>query len=95
MALDATVLAELAFSKYSERMREEHPNAVLSRKLIKIPRDDGSVDYNFVEETGPIEVSRREIMPLLTALSEALVEHLTVHGEVQSVASGTITRNIT
>lgn len=95
MALDATLLANLAFGKYRDKMREEHPNTVLKRKLIKIPRDDGSVDYNFNEETGPIEVSRKDIMPLLTALSEAIVEHLTAHGEVQSVASGTITRNIT
>ena len=95
MALNAEVLAEMAFKKYRENMEQEHPAFVKSRKLIKTPRDDGSVDYTFTEEIGPIEVRREDIMPLLSALSEAIVEHITVHGEVQSVASGTITRNIT
>lgn len=95
MALSATVLAEMAFLRYRQKMREEHPNTVLQRKLVKIPRDDGTIDYTFSEETGPIEVKREDIMPLISALSEAIVEHLTQHGEVRSVTSGTITRNIT
>ena len=95
MALSASVLAELAFKKYRDKMQEEHSETLVSRRLIKIPRDDGTIDYDFNEEYGPIEVNRKDIMPLLRALSEAIVEHLTEHGEVRDVASGSITRNIT
>ena len=95
MALDANVLAELAFVKYRNNMEQEYPSSVKSRKLVTTPRDDGSIDYSFIEDIGPIEVRRKDIMPLLSALAEAIVEHITKHGEVQSVTSGTITRNIT
>lgn len=95
MALSSTVLAELAFVKYQEKMREQFPEVVKSRTVLEIPRADGSTDYEFQEETGPIEIKQEDIMPLLSALAEAIVEHMTEHAEVQSVANGTVTRNIT
>lgn len=95
MALDANVLAELAFVKYQENMRAENPNVLKNRKTLEIPRDDGTVDYQFEDELGPIEIVKKDIMPLLLAVSEAVVEHLTEHAEIQSVSAGAVTRNIT
>lgn len=82
MGLSAAVLAESAFAKYREKMEEQHPNVVKSRKMSKIPRADGSVDYAFQEDVGPIEVRREAIMPLLSALAEAIVEHVEASAEV-------------
>lgn len=94
MALDPEVLAELAFSKYQENMRAQYPKVVKNRTVEEIPRADGSTDYTFQDETGPMEVKREDIMPLLSALSEAIVEHINEHALVTDVASGSLTRNV-
>lgn len=94
MALDAEVLAELAFSKYQTNMRSQFPEIVKNRSVDEVPRADGSTDYVFNDQTGPIEVKREDIMPLLSALSEAIVEHINEHALVGNVANGTLTRNI-
>lgn len=95
MALDAAVLAELAFSKYEANMREQNPEVLLNRETTVTTLDDGSVDVTFDDETGPIEVRREDVWPLLSALAEAIVEHINEHAEVQNVANGTLTRNVT
>lgn len=95
MALDAEVLAEMAYQRYSDKIKEAFPEAVKSRIAQQMTLDDGTVETQFVEETGPLEVERKDIMPLLSALSEAIVEHITQHAEVQDVASGSLTRNVT
>jgi len=94
MALSATVLAELAFLKYQTNMRDQFAEVVKSRTVVERPREDGSTDYTFNEEVGPIEIKREDIMPLLSALAEAIVEHINEHALVQNVANGTLTRNI-
>jgi hypothetical protein len=95
MALDAEVLAELAFSKYQVNMREQHPEVLKNRTVRQVPLDDGSTNIEYDDETGPIEIKREDIMPLLSALAEAIVEHMNEHAEVRTVAAGTETRNIT
>lgn len=94
MALDAVVLAELAFTKYAANMEEQFPEVVKNRETEQVTKDDGSTELSFTEETGPIEVRREDIMPLLTAVAEAVVEHFNENAEVQEVADGTETRNI-
>lgn len=94
MALDAEVLAELAFSKYQGNLRNQFPEVVKSRTVVERPRADGSTDYSFNEEIGPAEVKREDIMPLLSAFAEAIVEHINEHAVVESVASGPYTRNV-
>jgi len=94
MALSSDVLSELTFSKYQGKMQAAHPLVLKHRKVREVPRDDGSVDYAIDEEHGPIEVKREDIMPLIQAMSEAIVEHFTEHAEVQDVANGALTRNV-
>lgn len=94
MALNAEVLAELAYLKYQTNMRDQFPEAVKKRVVVERPRADGSTDYSFSEEVGPIEVKREDIMPLLSALAEAIVEHINEHAVVENVYSGSVTRNV-
>lgn len=95
MALDATTLAELAFTKYASKMQTQHPEVVKARTTAQETRADGTTALVFTDETGPLEVRREDIMPLLSALAEAIVEHMNEHAEVQNVANGTQIRNIT
>lgn len=95
MALDPEVLAQLAFTKYETKMQEQNPEVLLNRQTTVNTLYDGSVSLEFTDETGPIEINRDDIWPLLSALAEAIVEHINENAEVQNVASGSVTRNIT
>lgn len=95
MALDADVLSEMAFARYQEKMQAQHPAVVRHRTMSRVPRSDGTEDFTFSEDIGPVEVRREDIMPLLSALAEAIVEHITEHAEVQNVSAGGLTRSVT
>lgn len=75
-------------------MRDQFPEVVKDRTVVERPRADGSTDYSFNEEVGPAEIKREDIMPLLSALAEAIVEHINEHAVVENVDTGAYTRNV-
>lgn len=95
MALNAGTVTSIALARYQEKMQEEFPDVVKNQRILKLSRDDGSVEYEVLEERGPIEIDIKSIKPLISAIAEAVVEHITEHGEVRNVTSGLTTRKIT
>lgn len=82
MALDTDVLSELMVSNFVEE-KANGPDEVQSREAEVVPLEDGSSETNVTEETGPPDVKPEDIRPLMSAISKAIVDHLTENAFVE------------
>lgn len=95
MALDATMLTQIALGKYVAKMATAFPDVVKGGTVEQVPKEDGTVEFVSTEQRGPVEVDEDGIKPLIEAIAEAIVEHLISNGTVANITTGSATGRIT
>jgi hypothetical protein len=88
MALDASVITQIALGKYKAKMAAAFPDVVKGGTVEKVPKEDGTFEYNLEEQRGPMEIDEKGVLPLLESLAEAVVEHLKSSGEIPDTTTG-------
>ena len=88
MALDALALTQTIISKYKAKMTEAFPDVPKGGTVSQIPKEDGSTEYQVVEQRGPMEIDEEGFRPLAEAVAEAVIEHLKSNGQVNDVSDG-------
>ena len=81
MSMDADSLATLIVSNYKREMREAFPSVVKSVNIEQVPKEDGTLEYQIENVTGPAEVDEARFRPLAKAIAAAIVSHLNSSAE--------------
>ena len=88
MALDPLTLTQTIVSKYKAKMSAAFPDIVKGGTVVQIPKEDGSTEYQTVEQRGPMEINEEGFRPLAEAVAEAVIEHLKSSGQVDDTTAG-------
>lgn len=82
VGLDATRLENKIISVFRSVTKQLYPDVVKKVTVREVTKDDGTLDHEIDEETGPLEVDDRYLVPLARAISQAVVEEIRAGAEV-------------
>ena len=82
MAMNATRLENLIIARLKINAPQLFPDVVKNVEVREHPMQDGTIDFDVVEQRGALEVDEKNILPLARSIAEAVIAEIKAGAEV-------------